>query len=90
MGSAGSRQFVVRWDTDRFFGSGDNAVFTVVLDEATDNVQVCYEDTTFGDPFYDDGASAAAGIQGSTSDYNVFSCDMPNLTDGLLVKYLHP
>jgi hypothetical protein len=89
-GSAGSRQLVVQWDTERFFGGTSNVVFTVVLEEGSDDIRVCYVDTDVGSATYDAGASAAAGIQGSTTDYNDFSCDMPDLTDGLLVRYIHP
>jgi len=90
LGSAGSRQFVAQWDTERFLGSTDRGVFTVVLNEGSDDIQVCYVDTDFADVAYDAGASAAAGIQGSTTDANQFSCNTPDLTDGLLIQYLHP
>ncbi len=89
-GSAGSRELVVQWDTERFSGGSSNVVFTVVLEEGTDDIRICYVDTDFGSATYDAGASAAAGIQGSTTDWNDFSCDMPDLTDGLLVRYIHP
>ncbi len=89
-GGAGSHELIVQWDTARFFGGTTNLVFTVVLTEGSNDIQVCYVDTNVGDATYDAGASAAAGIQGSATDYNDFSCDMPDLTDGLLVRYIHP
>jgi hypothetical protein len=90
LGSAPNRQFVVRWDTERFFAGTDRGVFSVVLNETTNDIEVCYEDTDFGDPDYDDGADATAGIQGSTTDSLQFSCNTADLTDGLLIQYLHP
>jgi len=90
LGTAPNQQFVAQWDTERFFAGTDRGVFTIVLNEGSDDIDVCYVDTDFGDASYDAGESATAGLQGAVTDYVEFSCNMPALTDGLLVRYIHP
>jgi len=89
-GARPRRQFVVQWDTERWAaGAGDRLSFTVVLEEGTNVVQACYEDTSVGNSRYDDGASATIGIQEGT-DAVEFSCDSADLSDGLVLRYSAP
>ena len=81
---------MAQWDTERWLAGTDRGVITVVLNESSNDVDVCYVDTDFGDVSYNAGAGATAGIQGSATDSNQFSCNTPDLTDGLLIQYLHP
>jgi hypothetical protein len=89
LGTAPNRQFVVRWDVPHFSSSASNIVVTAVLEETTSHIQVCYSDTAFGSASFDRGASATAGIQNGTSSLQ-FSCNTAGLSDGLLLRYLHP
>ncbi len=95
VGTAPNRQLVVRYDIARYFSSPSNGVFSVVLNEGSNNIEVCYYDTDFGDVAYNGGASATSSINhGSTtpgpSTGLLYSCNAANLTDGLLLRYIHP
>ena len=90
VGSAPSRQLVVTWETERYGAGSDQGVFTAVLEEGSNDIHICYTDTTFGDAAYDDGSSATAGIQGSDTDHLEMSCNTAGITDGLYARYIHP
>lgn len=90
MGTAPNRQFVVRWDTARFGAGSNRAVFTLVLDETSNDIQVCYIDTSFANATYDRGASATIGIDRGATDALQFSCNTASLSDGLFIRYIHP
>ena len=89
LGSAPNRQFVVQWDTERFSTTPMRADLRVVLYEGSNDIHVCYHNTTFGSASYDAGLNATAGIQNATSSLQ-FSCNTASLTNGLLLQYLHP
>jgi hypothetical protein len=89
LGSAPNRQLVVQWDTQRYFSTPMRAVFRAVLYEGSNDIHVCYANTTFGSATYDGGLNATAGIQNGTDSLQ-FSCNTASLTNGLLLQYLHP
>jgi hypothetical protein len=90
LGTAGSRQFVVRWNVAHYASTGDPLDVTVVLHEGSSDIQVCYRDVLFGDA-NDRGASATTGIvDGAGGRQLTYSCDMATLTDGLLLEIRHP
>ncbi|RLB48583.1 MAG: hypothetical protein DRJ42_22885 [Deltaproteobacteria bacterium] len=90
LGSAPNRQFVVRWDTAAFGGSV-RGLFTMVLEETTNDIQVCYYDTNLGNPSTEDrGIGATIGIDQGPADALQFSCNTASLSDGLLIQYIHP
>ena len=89
LGSAPNRQFVVQWDTAHYGGS-DRGVFTLVLNETSNDIDVCYLDTGMGSASYDRGVSATVGIQRDTSTALQYSCNTAALSDGLLIRYIHP
>jgi hypothetical protein len=90
VGTAPNRQFVAQWDIMRYPSTPNRAVFTVVLEETTNDIQVCYLDAAYGSASYDGGLSATSGIHGSSTNYLQFSCNTASLTDGLLLQYIHP
>jgi hypothetical protein len=84
--TAGGR-FIISWeDVPHAFGGG-TASFQVHLN-TDDSIEFHYLDTTFGDPLYDAGLSATAGIQdiaGGTLGANgflQFSSNAAVITDG--------
>jgi hypothetical protein len=84
-GTAPNRRFIVQWDTKH--RTGDNGNIIAVLHETSNNIQVCYVDTDFGNASYDLGASATARIQNGANNLQ-YSCNMPNLTTGRVIRYL--
>ncbi len=95
LGAAPNRQFVVRYDIEGYSSTPSRGVFTAVLNETTNDIDVCYQDTDFGSATYNAGVGARAGINHSSSSPGPatglqFSCSAPNLVDGLLIRYIHP
>lgn len=93
LGSAPNRRFVVRWDTERFSSTPNRAVFSLMLHETTNHIQVCYHDANFGTATYDAGRDATVGISGDPTSGRTglqFSCNTASLSDGLLLEYRHP
>ena len=63
-GSAGSRQFVVSWqNVPHFSVTGSGLTFQVVLEEATGDFLLNYQDVMVGSATYDAGASATVGVE---------------------------
>lgn len=94
LGSAPNRQFVVRYDVDHYSSTPTNAVFTIVLNETTNDISVCYADTDFGTASYNQGLNATSGISNggmlATQSGAQYSCNTATLTDGLQLEYHHP
>lgn len=88
LGPAGSQRFVVQWDTPHFPGGGDYIRFQVMLHEADGRVDVCYPDATSLGNAGDQGANATSGIQEGAANGFEYSCNLPNLVDGLQLFYL--
>jgi hypothetical protein len=88
LGSAPARRFVVQWNVPHISG-GSRMDIRAVLFEGSNDIRFCYADTTVGYGSVDSGASATAGISSSTSNL-VFSCNDPQLTDGLVLEFAHP
>jgi hypothetical protein len=89
IGTAPSRRFVVQWDTQHYPSSTMRGLVRAVLHEGSNDIHVCYANTTFGSASYDTGVSATTGIQSATSSLQ-FSCNAVNLSNGLFLQYLHP
>lgn len=88
LGPAGSRRFVVQWDTAFFGGDAlDYIRVQAMLYEASGHIGVCYVDTISAGDARNSGAGATAGIQQSSMIGFGYSCDTPDLTDGLLLLY---
>jgi len=64
LGSPGSRQFVVSWQNVAHFSvAGSALTFQVVLEEATGDFLLNYQDVMVGSATYDRGASATVGVE---------------------------
>jgi len=90
LGTAPNRQFVAQWDTERFSTTPNRVIFTAVLNEGSDDIQVCYNDAEFGSATYDFGNQATVGINNVGTDSLQFSCNTPDLSTGLYMQYIHP
>jgi len=88
-GTPGSQELEVQWQIEHFAGTAGTIDVRVVLHEGTNEIVVCYVDTTFGTAD-DNGATATAGIQNGASDSLQYSCSSPVLLPGLVLRYLHP
>jgi N-acetylneuraminic acid mutarotase len=89
-GSAPNRILTVEWDDIQHFpGSPSGVTFEVQLEEATGDVYFLYQDTDFGDPTLNDGASASVGLQ-NTSFALQYSCNAPNLAPADVVRFYIP
>jgi subtilisin family serine protease len=61
-GSAPNRKFVVGWiGIPHWFGNA--ATFEVILEEGTNAIVFQYQDTSFGNPDLDNGASGTVGVE---------------------------
>jgi len=89
LGTAPSRRLVVQWVVPHFSSSPSTIDVRAMLFEGSNDVTVCYADTSFGTTD-DNGASATAGIHGTGASYLSYSCNMPVLTTGLVLRYDHP
>ena len=88
LGPAGSQRFVVQWDVPHYPGGGDFIRFQVMLHESSGRVDVCYPDATSVGNAGDQGAEATSGIQQGAANGFEYSCNMPDLYDGLQLFYL--
>jgi hypothetical protein len=88
-GSAPNRILTIEWDDIQHFpGSASGVTFEVQLEETTNEFYLLYQDTDFGDPTYDDGASASVGIQNGPGGYALqYSCDEPVLSAGRNIRF---
>ena len=91
LGAAPSRQFVVRWNVPHIGGFADTLDVTLVLNEGSNDIQVCYADVGLGLPLEDRGGSATVGIRGGSATNQLqFSCNTASLSDGLFIQYVAP
>ena len=88
-GAGANRRFVVEWDVERLGASGNRYVFRASI-APNGNIDVCYLDTVVGNMTYDGGGSATVGLNSGAGDFVQFSCNTASLSDGLLIRYLHP
>jgi hypothetical protein len=91
-GTAPNRTFHVQWNS-RIFGASSTDLLDVrvMIHETSNDIDVCYVDTTVGSTTYNQGRSATAGIKdGTTTGHLQFSCNTATLTDGLWLQYLAP
>ena len=90
LGSAPNRRFVVQWSTEHYNSTPSRADVRMVLREGSNDIDVCYVDTDFGNASFDFGLSATAGISDPAVDTLQYSCGGAVLTNGLLLEYHHP
>ena len=61
----------------------------MVLNEGSNDINVCYPDTVFSNASRDSGLGATVGINGP-SDSLQYSCNTADVTNGLYIRYIHP
>jgi hypothetical protein len=89
LGSDGDFRFVVQWDTAHFGGDGVDFVrLQSMLMQSTGQIIVCYPDTLSANDIGNNGAEATSGIQRDSGEGFEFSCNTPDLVDGLQLLYI--
>ncbi len=89
LGMPGSQRFVIQWDTANYSGdAADLMRFQVVLHEGSGIIDVCYPDTTNAANVGNNGAEATSGIQQDSGSALQYSCNTPDLVDGLQLLYI--
>ncbi|MFN5910657.1 MAG: fibronectin type III domain-containing protein, partial [Bacteroidota bacterium] len=68
VGTAPNRQAIIQWNVDHIGFDGDDFVFQVVIDEATNEVYYLYDNVVLGSATYDFGANATIGAAGPQTD----------------------
>ena len=89
--SGGTGQcLVVQWEDRPHFNGTTNldpVTFQAILYD-TGLMLFQYEDVSFSNTLYDNGAGASVGIQGNSTDYVLeYSCNAANLSDGLAILF---
>lgn len=87
-GVAPYRRLTIEWKGVPHYPGTGAATFEVSLFETTGRILFQYEDTTFGDVAFDDGAAAVAGVQNRTGAAGTaHGCGQPVLTGGLALSF---
>jgi len=87
LGAPGNQRFVVQFETAHFAGDTSDLIRVQTVLHEAGNIDVCYVDTLSAGNGGDNGAQATAGIQDGTTAVQ-FSCNTPDLVDGLWLMYL--
>jgi len=89
LGAVGDRRFVVQWDTAHFGGDAlDFIRVQAMFLESSGQIIVCYPDTLSAGNTGDNGAEATSGIQQDSATGFGYSCDTPDLVNGLQLLYI--
>ncbi len=90
LGSAPNRRFVANWNVPHIGGGGLYDI-RAVLYEGTNDIDMCYVNTSTGGAGTDSGASATVGIRNASgTEWIDFSCNSPVVTNGLLLRFQAP
>jgi len=89
-GSPPYRVLTVEWRNVPHYPAIGAATFEVQLEERTNDIYLLYQDVDFGDPSYNNGASASVGIQAAQSPFTPiglrYSCNEEGLQAGRSVR----
>ncbi|MFZ9126963.1 MAG: S8 family serine peptidase, partial [Steroidobacteraceae bacterium] len=87
-GSAPSRRLVVSWEgVPHFSLAGSTYSFQAVLEEATGDIVLNYQDVTGGSSTYDRGASATVGVESPDGAHGTrVSYNSATLSDGTSIR----
>ncbi len=89
LGNPGAQRFVVQWDTTHFGGDQADLIrLQAMLMESTGQIIVCYPDTLSVADAGNNGAEATSGIQRDSGEGFEFSCNTPDLVNGLQLLYI--
>ena len=90
IGAAPRRQLIVEWFNRPHYSNTGSATFEMVLYENGD-ILYQYQDVDFGDPAYNNGASATIGIRGAGANYSLqYSYDQPIVPDHFAICFDNP
>ena len=80
---SGSRRFIASWEAVPHYNvTGSNASFQVILEEATGDIVLQYQDVLFGSSNFDRGRSATVGIENHAGDFGTqISYNQASLTN---------
>jgi hypothetical protein len=89
VGAAPDRMFIVQWhERPHFPGPGvGNVTFQAILYEGTNEILFQYADVDFGDPAFNNGASATVGLNKDAVDAVQYSFNQAVLSDGMAILW---
>lgn len=88
LGTPGNQRFIVQWDLPFIGGDAVDLLRIQAVIHESGNIEMCYPDTQSLLDSGNSGAEATAGIQLDDVTGFQFSCNTPQLVDGLLLMYL--
>jgi len=87
LGTSPDRRLVIEWMDAGHGESSGSITFEMVLYEMNNEIRFQYLDTVFGQPDYNDGASATIGLEYSDGlEASQFSCNEASLYDGFALR----
>ena len=91
IGDAPNRKFVIEWyDLQQWSSSPSGVTFEAILYEGTNDILFQYNDTDFGVPWCDAGASATVGIESASGQGLQYSYNQPVITPNLAILFTYP
>ncbi len=86
-GTAPNRVAVVEWYNRPHFSNIGAASFEVLLYETSNEIKFQYADVDFGDPLYNNGASATVGLNKDATTALQFSFNQPVIQNGQAILF---
>jgi hypothetical protein len=86
-GTAPNRMLIVEWYNRPHYSNVGAATFEVIFHETTNEITFQYLDTDFGDPTYNAGVTATAGINKDATTALQYSFNQPVLTNGKAIRF---
>ncbi len=83
VGTSPTRSFLIQWNNMPHYALGgtNGVTFQIEFKEGDPKIYYRYKDVEFGNPSYDNGASATVGIQKSGLQGNQYSYNTPSLSN---------
>ncbi len=86
-GTTPNRMLIVEWYNRPHFSNIGSATFEAILYEATNEIKFQYADVDFGDPLYNNGASATVGINKNATTALQVSFNQPVIQNGQAILF---
>ncbi|HSH03058.1 MAG TPA: Ig-like domain-containing protein [Anaerolineae bacterium] len=90
VGVAPDRQFIIQWHQRPHFSNVGDSTFQVIFYESSNKIDFVYQDVIFGNPSFDNGASATVGLQQNSGNALQYSFNQPIIADGLAICFSPP
>lgn len=87
-GASPNQRFVVQWDAPNFGGDNNDLIRVQAMLHEGGAIDMCYVDTINAGNSNDNGADSTAGIQGDAMTAVQYSCNTPDLVNGLWLMFL--